>query len=124
MQAEHEKHHVPKSVESSLDSIDIKRGWSAEDLQRIAAATEQEMYDVLRPAKGSVLRSRLRTLTDYGRIQGDPVCGQVYAKALAVLERLAAENEVNALRLRPYLPAKPPVEGAAAPARPADDPQM
>ncbi|MDQ3773744.1 MAG: hypothetical protein M3461_04940 [Pseudomonadota bacterium] len=66
MQAEHEKHNVPKSLEFSLDSIDIKRGWSAEDLQRVAAATEQEMYDVLRPAKGSVLRSRLRTLTDYG----------------------------------------------------------
>lgn len=102
--AEYARHIIPIPLNAALDRIDFGRGWATTDVERIAAASEEEIYQLLRQTSGEKLRKRLKTLTGIGQLQGDVVYGQIHRKVVNVLKRISEESVINALRLRHFLP--------------------
>lgn len=100
---EAKKHAAPVQVDASLDSIDFSRGWHPDDVKRIAEASEEELYQLLKPVTGDLLRDRLRTLDGMSRHSG-PEYAEAHKRAVTVFKRLAAESDINALRMRRLIP--------------------
>ena len=96
------------SVLESLDAIDFERGWNSNDVRVVATATPAQIEEIVLQSHGSKFRSRIKTLLRMGkRNDATPEEKAVSDATQALLQRLAAQDPVSAIRLRRYLPPDP-----------------
>lgn len=112
LRAESERNKGQPSVEEALDRIDFQSGWNPEDIRIVGKADEQEIERLLRSSEGRHFRKRIQTLLRIGRMQdAQEDEKRVSALTVALLERLARQDPVIAIRMRQYIPANHPDEG-------------
>lgn len=108
IRAESAKRRPQATVLESLDAIDFERGWNTEDLRIVGTATPAQIEEIVRQSHGSTFRKRIKTLLRMGkRNDATPQEKAVSNATQALLQRLASEDPVSAIRLRRYLPTDP-----------------
>jgi hypothetical protein len=94
----------PKSI---LLKIDEDGSWGPSDTDFLASISEKDYLDLLRDLKGKELSAVLRIGIRFSRLEGDdPAYSIIGGKMLAALDELGKRSKLNAIRVRPYLPAK------------------
>lgn len=106
LEAEAARLKVPVDVAKALDAIDFNRGWSSEDLTRIAEAKFEDIVPLLTGATDNRLFARrLVTLLKFGEKGQTEEEVKVRDKTIEWLKAFAATDPISALRVRRFLPA-------------------
>ena len=117
LEAEVARFEESVSLEKVLDGIDFRRGWSPEDLVKVAEADFDAIVHLLTSAKDTTLfTSRLTTLLKFGEKGGTEDQKSVRDKTIAWLKTIAAADPISALRVNRFLPADIPPPEPACPA--------
>lgn len=106
----------PVDLAKTLDAIDLRSGWSSEDLAKIAEAKFDDIVPLLTHAESSSLFARrLRTLLKFGEIGDSADHTKVQEQTIEWLEKFATTDPISALRVRRFLPADPPAPTLESP---------
>jgi hypothetical protein len=95
-----------------LVRIEDQGGWNPEEIEFLASLSEDQYFAMFKAARGHELHSMVRAALRFVRMEGTNESDrEVGRKALGALKRIGAENPLNALRVRPYIPKDPEAGG-------------
>jgi hypothetical protein len=109
LREESDKHLAKQqpSIEEALDRIDLRKGWTAEDIRVVSKITPEQIEQLLRESESRQFRARLITLLNLGKLNtaGDEE-KKVTNQTIELLKRLSDEDPITAIRMRHYIPAQ------------------
>lgn len=92
-----------RDLASVLGEIVRNSAWNEGKLEFIDSHSEQELYDFLKSLKGEQLRLAIYGLTFFRKMAGaDEKMQSISAKAVAVLQRIGQESEINRCRVEKF----------------------
>lgn len=94
---------VSEDARMVLARISGKNSWNQKDEIVLSNTTEDEYYDLFKSEKGDNLSKYIRTCLQFGQFGNAKVQQkQIERRAIAALKRIAAENELNRLRVKKF----------------------
>jgi len=107
LQAEHEKHKEPTTLEIALDRINFERSWNPSDIRIVSKATRGEIERLLRGVEPRVFQTRLKSLLTIGTLQDAQDDDKRLSKLTReFLDELVSKDPILAIRLRRFIPEK------------------
>ena len=93
-----------------LCKIARSRSWEPDELAYLATVPPEDYDKMLKDLQGLDLRNAINIVLDFGRLDTSSTNEIELARRMAAsLQRIAAESDLNRIRLRPYLTNLPPV---------------
>jgi len=94
-----------KSLLEVLLKIERTSGWNPEDITFLASNSEDDYYKLFKITRGQELHDIIRSSLRFAHFHDENNHGykEITRKAKAALRRIGSENELNAMRVRPYL---------------------